>query len=156
MNMRDKLLAILLIAFLLPSCTSNNDPSNDTEKVKGRVTSTLHSLNTKFQKQISGLWKLYKVEDKDGNIEVSSSNEYLNLKSDETFENDSRKGIWSLTFGDSKADLKVFLFRLYESSIYRNGELRVREINMTVENKTTFLILTDLEKNLKFYYIQQM
>ena len=107
-----------------------------------------------------GVWKLYKIEYKNGSSKIITDNIYLELSKDSSFLENNEKGYWMLSFMPMFDKLKPILMRIrpndsypynkYSSSVNLNIFKFRREIN------TNYLILSEFEDlKTEKYYIKQ-
>lgn len=123
-------------------------PADDDDK------NSISNLETKYKKEIGGLWKLYKTIWSDGSSSIEEDNSFIEIKSDKMFSEKNRTGYWFLSFCKDSSGIGALFTKLQPIS---NTEVKVTvsRIDKTVDNGTTYLKLTLLTDGRQSFYIRQ-
>lgn len=155
--------AIILSALIIfTSCkndsTENLNSSSTTKIVETKaaesIENSLVELETSYSSQIVGLWKLNKHESQNGDSYFETNNEFMEIKSNKRYEENSYRGVWFLSFCKDSTGIVALLSKIRR---YNQYELKVdvNRISIINENNTRYLKLTTMKDGSSLYYIRQ-
>jgi hypothetical protein len=147
------IIVVLTFSLKVNSQTSEISFNDDNEK------KAISNVEEKSEKEILGLWKLYKTLYSDGSSSIASENSFLNLVNDQNgrkFEKKGNKGDWILSFGNSDTSLVVCLLTTFRKYTERELKVDTYMINKVVENGTTYLMLTNISTLNVELFIRQL
>lgn len=150
---------LLVISLTLGLISCDVKPTNDTnsESTTNLITtkeqSLLQELDKRAKSEIVGLWKLYKTTTlTTGETKVEQKNVFLNLKSDNSMEDNRYQGVWYLSFNCDSLNQYNFItivrtqgYPSIQNFLFQKG----------IENNTTYLKLENIEDQELSYYIRQ-
>lgn len=155
--MKNSLLMISMTLGIL-SCNVKSPNDINSEPTTTNLTTTmeqsiLRELDERAKTEIVGLWKLYKTTMlTTGETKIEQQNVFLNLKSDNTMEDNRYQGAWYLSFNCDSLTQYNFI-----TIVRTQGYPRIQNFlfQKGVENNTTYLKLEDIGDQKLSYYIRQ-
>lgn len=160
--MKTTLLTLFMISLITGACNTKEKEKEPEKRNKTTEEHTddvisLKEMQEKTLSQIAGLWKLYKKIDENNVTETVTKNEYLNIKTDHTFEEYGEKGQWILSYGlidSSESRMGTMFTKIFRPNT-NNPMVMTYMIGTKEENGTTYLITFDLDNVRQRFYIRQ-
>ncbi len=134
--------------------TSATDGKNSTQR-HGAV---FGELNTAFIKEYCGIWQLYKRKPHDEPERLISEKQYLELKSDYTYDANgwtiNGKGQWVSAF-NWKSSGEPLNFLMFTNTKYNRPDFTAVSAELIEQNNSQMLKITELEEGDTDYYIRK-